>query len=64
LTAKGLADTDGTDYPRRSSKITDDLDVLLEFYNYPAPGATAGDLHGCASASSTLPIKQENRDLR
>ena len=26
----------GTKFPKAAAKITDDLDVLLEFYNYPA----------------------------
>jgi hypothetical protein len=25
----------GTKFPKAAAKITDDLDVLLEFYNYP-----------------------------
>ena len=31
-----FADTYGAKWPKAVAKITDDLDVLLEFYNYPA----------------------------
>jgi len=34
--AKAFADTYGTKWPKAVAKITGNLDVLLEFYNYPA----------------------------
>lgn len=34
--AKSFADAYGVKFPKAAAKITDDLDVLLEFYNYPA----------------------------
>ncbi len=34
--AKAFADSYGVRFPKAAAKITDDLDVLLEFYNYPA----------------------------
>ncbi len=34
--AKAFADTYGVKFPKAVAKIVDDLDVLLEFYNYPA----------------------------
>jgi len=34
--AKAFADDYGVKWPKAVSKITDDLDVLLEFYDYPA----------------------------
>src|SRR4029450_13771969 len=33
---RSLVGEDGTKWPKAVAKITDDLDVLLEFYNYPA----------------------------
>ena len=34
--AKDFADAYGTKFPKAAAKITDDLDVLLAFYDYPA----------------------------
>src|SRR5512135_1425489 len=34
--AKAFADSYGTKWPKAAAKITDDLDVLVEFYDYPA----------------------------
>jgi len=34
--ARSFAAEYGTKWPKAAAKITDDLDVLLEFYNYPA----------------------------
>jgi len=34
--AKAFADEYGTKWPKAAAKITDDLDVLLAFYDYPA----------------------------
>jgi len=34
--AKAFAETYGAKWPKAVAKITDDLDVLLEFYDYPA----------------------------
>ena len=34
--ARAFAADYGTKWPKAAAKITDDLDVLLEFYNYPA----------------------------
>ena len=34
--AKGFVAQYGTKWPKAAAKITDDLDVLLEFFNYPA----------------------------
>jgi len=34
--ATAFAQTYGAKWPKATAKITDDLDVLLEFYNYPA----------------------------
>ncbi len=34
--ARNFASEYGTKWPKAAAKITDDLDVLLEFYNYPA----------------------------
>jgi transposase-like protein len=34
--AKAFADDYGTKWPKAAAKITDDLDVLLAFYDYPA----------------------------
>lgn len=34
--AEAFADEYGLKWPKAAAKITDDLDVLLEFYNYPA----------------------------
>lgn len=34
--AKTFADLYGVKWPKAAAKITDELDVLLEFYNYPA----------------------------
>lgn len=34
--AKAFADDYGTKWPKAAAKITDDLDVLLQFYDYPA----------------------------
>jgi transposase-like protein len=34
--AKAFADAYGAKWPKAAAKITDDLDVLLEFYDYPA----------------------------
>ena len=34
--AKAFADQYGTKWPKAAAKITDDLDVLLAFYDYPA----------------------------
>jgi putative transposase len=34
--AKAFAAEYGAKWPQAAAKITDDLDVLLEFYNYPA----------------------------
>lgn len=34
--AKAFADAYGTKWPKAAAKITDDLDVLLAFYDYPA----------------------------
>jgi putative transposase len=34
--AKSFATTYGTKWPKAAGKVTDDLDVLLEFYDYPA----------------------------
>ena len=36
VAAKAFQIDYGTKFPRAAAKITDDLDVLLEFYNYPA----------------------------
>jgi putative transposase len=34
--ARSFVAENGTKWPKAVAKITDDLDVLLEFYNYPA----------------------------
>jgi transposase-like protein len=36
VAAKAFGVEYGTKFPKAAAKITDDLDVLLEFYNYPA----------------------------
>jgi putative transposase len=36
VAAKAFQADYGTKFPKAAAKITDDLDVLLEFYNYPA----------------------------
>ena len=36
VAAKAFQIDYGTKFPKAAAKITDDLDVLLEFYNYPA----------------------------
>ena len=36
VAAKAFGIDYGTKFPKAAAKITDDLDVLLEFYNYPA----------------------------
>lgn len=36
MAAKAFADAYGTKWPKAAAKITDDLDVLLAFYDYPA----------------------------